>query len=258
MVDWDAGTYELIGEQLLPAARLAVECASPRAHERVLDVGCGTGNAALLAAEHGSQVTGIDPAPGLLAIAAGKAQARRLDVAFVRGEAAAMALADGSVDIVLSVFGVVFAPDAQAAAAELARVTAASGRVVLTAWMPEGAMSDARTLRSAAIEAAGVPPGSPPFAWHEHPALAELFAPFGFSVTVHEAELPFAAPSPQDYVDTLFEEHPLWIADRELIEPSGSMSAVRDRSLAVFEAANEDRDAFRVTSRYVVAVADRA
>jgi SAM-dependent methyltransferase len=257
MVDWDAGTYELIGEQLLPAARVAVECASLQAHERVIDIGCGTGNAALLAADRGTRVTGIDPAPGLLAIAARKAEVRNLEVAFMRGEAAAMALPDQSADVVLSVFGVVFAPDADAVAAELARVTAAGGRVVLTAWMPEGTMSDARTVRSAAIAAAG-PTDTPPFAWHEQSALAELFAPFGFSVTVREAALPFTAASSLDYVETLFDEHPLWIADRELIEPTGSMGSVRERSLAVFEAANEDHEAFHVTSRYVVAVANRS
>ena len=91
-------------------------------------------------------------------------------------------------------------------------------------------MFDARVARSEAIAAARVPAGPPPFAWHDADALAALFAPLGFAVTVREAELPFTGASPQDYVDTLFREHPLWIADRALLEPVGAMPSVRVRT----------------------------
>ena len=138
VVDWDGGRYELVGEQLLPAAVAVVERAALRGDERVLDVGCGTGNAALLAAELGATVTGVDPAQRLLDVAAADASARGLSASFVRAEADAMPLADGAADVVMSVFGVVFAPDAAAVAAELARVTATGGRILLTAWLSAG------------------------------------------------------------------------------------------------------------------------
>ena len=61
-VDWSVGHHEETASQLLPAAELLVEEAAPLAGERVVDVGCGTGNAALLAAARGARVTGVDPA----------------------------------------------------------------------------------------------------------------------------------------------------------------------------------------------------
>ena len=67
--DWGLGRYEDTAAQLEPAARAVVERAAPAAGEHVVDVGCGTGNAALLAAERGARVTGVDPAPRLLDVA---------------------------------------------------------------------------------------------------------------------------------------------------------------------------------------------
>ena len=164
-LDWSLGRYERTAEQLLPAARLVVERAAPRVGERVVDVGCGSGNAALLAAERGARVTGVDPAARLLDVAREEAAARGLDADFALAEAAALPLADGEADVVLSVFGLIFAPDPQAAAAELDRVTAPSGRIVLSAWIPGGGMSDAiRVSREAVARVLELPPGPQPFA----------------------------------------------------------------------------------------------
>ncbi|MGI8623837.1 MAG: class I SAM-dependent methyltransferase [Solirubrobacteraceae bacterium] len=91
----------------------------------MVNIGCGTGNAALLVAERGARVTGVDPAPRLLEVARTQARERRLDIAFSAGEAAALPLADAGADALLSVFAVIFAPDAHAAAAEMTRVTRA-------------------------------------------------------------------------------------------------------------------------------------
>src|SRR4051794_13197189 len=128
--DWGLGRYEDTAGRLEPAARAVVERIAPAAGEAVVDVGCGTGNAALLAAERGARVTGIDPAPRLLEVARQAAAARGLDATFALGHAAALPLADGDADAVVSVFGVIFAPDPRAAAAEMARVTAPGGRIV--------------------------------------------------------------------------------------------------------------------------------
>src|SRR5436305_15136046 len=111
-LDWSLGRYERTAGQLLPAARLVVERAAPAAGDRVVDVGCGTGNAALLAAERGARVTGVDPATRLLEVARERAAARGLDADFATGDAAHLPVGDGEADVVLSVFGVIFAPDA--------------------------------------------------------------------------------------------------------------------------------------------------
>ena len=110
-LDWGAGRYETTAERLAPVARVVVERAFPRPGERVLDLGCGTGNAALLAARAGATVTGVDPAARLLQVARERAESEGLDIEFRPGEAGAIPLADGSVDVIVSVFAVIFAPD---------------------------------------------------------------------------------------------------------------------------------------------------
>lgn len=257
-VDWGLGHYEHTAAQLLPAARVVVDRAAPAAGERVVDVGCGTGNAALLAAARGALVTGVDPSRRLLEIAREQAAVEGLEATFVLGDAAALPIEDASVDLVLSVFGVIFAPNAPAAAAEMARVSAPAGRIVLSAWIPEGAIHEAvRVAQDAVRQAVGAPPGPPPFAWHDRALLAELFAPYGFEITVKEERHPFTADSPREYLDAESANHPLAVAGRAVLEQRGDSQALRDKMLSIYEAANEDPNGFRVTSRYIVATARR-
>jgi SAM-dependent methyltransferase len=257
-VDWSVGNYERTAEQLLPAAEALVGLAAPQEGERVLDVGCGTGNAALLAAARGARVTGVDPAARLLDVARSRAAAQGLEADFVAGEASSLPLGDGEADVLLSVFGVIFAPDVAAAAAEMARVCAPSGRIVLTAWIPDGAISRmARLSREAVTLALGSPPSGPPFPWHERDALAGLLEPHGFSVSIEERSISFTGESPAQYLDAEA-GHPLAVAARAVLEPRGEGEALRERMLKVLEEGNEDPEAFRVTSRYVIAAARRS
>jgi ubiquinone/menaquinone biosynthesis C-methylase UbiE len=180
-VEWGQGCYEVIAEQLLPAAEVVVEQAAPGDRDRLLDVGCGTGNAALLAAERGATVTGVDPAQRLIDVAAEESERRGLDGTFVLGEAADIPLPGSSIDIVISVFGAIFAPDPRAAVAEMARVLDPAGRMFLSAWIPDGAISRAvRLSRQTVAEVLGQPPPAPPFPWHEQEALEELFDRHGW------------------------------------------------------------------------------
>lgn len=253
--DWGLGHYEKTAARLEPAARTVVERAAPQAGEHVVDVGCGTGNAALLAAERGARVTGVDPASRLLDVARARAAERGLGATFAQGEAAAIPVEDGGADVVLSVFGVIFASDPGAAVAEMVRVTAPGGRIVLSAWIAAGAIHDAvRAAGQAVREALGAPAGPPPFPWYDRTALVELFAPYGRGVTVEEERLAFTAPSVQAFVDEQA-EHPLAVAGQSVLGPRGESDALRERLLAIHEAANEQEGAFRITSRYVVATA---
>jgi SAM-dependent methyltransferase len=253
-MEWGAGNYELIAEQLHPAAEVTVAEASPSPGERVVDVGCGTGNAALLAAERGASVTGVDPAQRLLDVARVAAAERGLDATFVPGEAADLPLDDDSADVVISVFGAIFAPDPAAAAAEIDRVTAPEGRAFLTAWIPGGPISDAiRLSRQTLAEIRGDPPPSPPFAWHDREALSGLFVPYGFSVSVTEHPIPFHAPSVDEFMRIEGENHPLALSARPVLEKAGRAEEVREGMRRIYEEGNEDPGAFRITSHYVVA-----
>jgi SAM-dependent methyltransferase len=253
-MEWGAGRYEVIAEQLLPAAEVVVDLAGPLDGKTVVDVGCGTGNAALLAAEGGATVTGIDPAQRLLDVASAEAARRGLDATFTVGEAASIPLPDASADVVLSVFGAIFAPDPEAAAAEMARVRAPQGSILLAAWIPGGAVSQAvRFTRETVAEVLGQPPPSPPFAWHELESLSGLFTPFGLTVSLTEHALAFAAPSVDVFMRIEGENHPLAIAARPALEGAGRAEEVRQGMRRIYEEGNEDPEAFRVTSRYVVA-----
>jgi SAM-dependent methyltransferase len=256
-MDWNVGEYEHIATQLLPAARVVIDHAAPREHEHVVDIGCGTGNAALLAAERGARVTGIDPAHRLLDVARGEAAVRGLDARFLCGEAARLPLADSTAEAVVSVFGVIFASEAPGAVAEMARIATPAGRIVVSAWMPGGALADVMRMRGDALAAAGIHGGAAPFAWHDRAALTSAFAPHGFSVDLSEEQLAFTAASPRDFLDAELHVHPGWIAARAVLEPRGEIQAVRDRAFEILGAANEDPTGFRVTSRYVVATARR-
>ena len=141
-LDWGLGRYETTAVALSPVAAAVVERAAISSGDRVVDVGCGTGNAALLAARLGAQTTGVDPAARLLDVARARAAESGVTATFVQGDAASIPVATASADVVLSVFGVIFAPDPVAAAAEMARVTAPGGRILLTAWIPEGAINE--------------------------------------------------------------------------------------------------------------------
>jgi ubiquinone/menaquinone biosynthesis C-methylase UbiE len=109
-VDWSDGRYERIGGAVLAASEVVVDAASPMRGEMVVDLGCGDGNAALLAAARGARVTGIDPARRLLEVAAVRATERSLDATFLEGVADAMPVEDAAADAIVSVFGVIFAP----------------------------------------------------------------------------------------------------------------------------------------------------
>lgn len=256
-MDWGLGAYEEIAAQISPAAEAVVDVAAPNPGERLVDLGCGTGNAALLAARRGARVTGIDPSERLLEVAAERAREEGLDLALLPGEGASMPVEDAGADALISVFGVIFAPDAEAAAKEIGRVVAPAGRVVLSAWIPAGAIADAARLgREAVGEALGAPPGPPPFPWHEREALAGLFGPHGFTLEVEERELAFTASSARQFVEEESRNHPLRVAGAAVLGPERA-EEVNRRTVAIFEAANEDPAAFKVTSRYVIAAARR-
>ena len=257
-MEWGAGRYERIAEQLLPAAEVVVEQATPRDGERVVDIGCGTGNAALLAAERGATVIGVDPAQRLLDVAAATAAERGLNATFTLGEAADLPVEDDGVDVALSVFGVIFAPDPEAAAAEIDRVTAQAGRVLLAAWIPGGGVSQAvRFARQTMAEILGQPPASPPFDWHELESLSGLFEPYGFVPSLTEHAIAWGASSVDEFMRIEGENHPLAIAARPVLEGAGRMEEVREGMRRIYLEANEDPDGFRITSRYVVAEMER-
>ncbi|MDQ4117034.1 MAG: class I SAM-dependent methyltransferase [Actinomycetota bacterium] len=244
---------------LLPAAHVLVAAAAVRAGERVLDLGSGTGNAALLAAAAGAHVTAVDPSPRLLDVARVAAQERGL-IRFEAGDAANLPSPPRSVDCLLSNFGLIFASEPPAAAGEIVRVLDAGGRAVFTAWLPGGAIGAlAAATRDMVRAATGAPPASPGFPWHDETAVQELFARHGMTAAVAARnEVVFTAPSPQAYLDAEADSHPLAVAAFEVLHRLGQAEQARDRLLTILTEHNEEANSFRSTSHYVVVVARHA
>ena len=210
-MDWGTGQYEHTAAQLHPAAIVVVDHLAPQAGEQIVDLGCGTGNASLLVAATGAEVLGVDPSTRLLEVAAQAAVDADLDATFAEGEAEDLPVDDGSLHAIVSVFGLIFAPDAAAAAAEMRRSLRPGGRIVLSAWLPEGALAEQMGLRRAVMADLGQPPGPTPFPWHDAGAVTELLAPHGFEVALHRHDLAFTAASPEAYVADQMATHPMWL-----------------------------------------------
>jgi SAM-dependent methyltransferase len=108
--EWGLGSYEETARELEPAAEAAIAALELKPGERVLDVACGSGNAALLAAQAGALVSGLDGSPRLIGVAGERVP----EGSFVVGDAAALPFEDGGFDAAVSVFGVIFASPASA------------------------------------------------------------------------------------------------------------------------------------------------
>ena len=145
-VAWSAGAFEEIADTIADAHAALVDALRPQAGENWLDVACGTGGVAELAAGAGADVTGIDIAPRLIDVAKARAASVGFDIEYRVGDAESLDAPGASFDVVSSSFGMIFAPDHAAAAAELARVTRAGGRVGFSAWTPEGTVGEMFTF----------------------------------------------------------------------------------------------------------------
>lgn len=113
--------------------RIVAELA-PRSGERFLDVACGTGGVALIAAREGAEVTGLDLSADQLGKARAAAEAEGLEIRFDEGDCEALPYADARFDVAASAFGMIFAADHARAATELTRVCRPGARFAITTW----------------------------------------------------------------------------------------------------------------------------
>ena len=170
---WQSGDYAVIGTTLQPVGERLCEAVDVRAGERLLDVAAGNGNASLAAARRHAEVVSTDYVAALLERGRARATADGLAIEVRDADAEALPFADGTFDVVLSTFGVMFTPDQERAAAELLRVCRPGGRIGLANWTPEGFLGQLfRTLARHVPPAAGV---RSPMQWGTQARLAELF-----------------------------------------------------------------------------------
>jgi SAM-dependent methyltransferase len=135
---WEAGDFGQVARTIENVAGEFMARLAIPAGTKVLDLACGTGNLAVIAARRGGVVSGIDIAANLIEQARTRAAAEGLRIAYEEGDAEALPYADGQFDLVVSMFGVMFAPRPSIAVAEMMRVTRPGGHVALANWTPEG------------------------------------------------------------------------------------------------------------------------
>lgn len=194
---WAAGDYAVVGTTLQIVGERLCEAVDLRAGERVLDVAAGNGNATLAAARRFARVTSTDYVPALLDRAKERAAAERLDVSFQQADAEALPFEDGSFDAALSTFGVMFTPNQEKAAAELARVVCKGGRLGLANWTPEGFIGQLfKTIGKHAPPPAGV---KSPALWGTEARLRELFP--GHRVEASKQVFSFRYKSPAHWLE---------------------------------------------------------
>jgi len=189
---WGVGDYAAMAWRLMPVAEALAERAAVREGQRVVDLACGTGNAAIAAARRGGQVVAVDLEPALLTLARQRDPHGHID--WRVGDVSALELASETFDVVLSAFGVMYALDQQAASRELARVCRPRARIALTAWTPGSSMPEMGRVLAPYLPAptAG---GGPPSRWGDADAAEALLAPHGIAVTEtsrHTVTLEFA------------------------------------------------------------------
>ena len=158
----------------------------------MLDVAAGNGNVSLAAARRWCDVIATDYVPALLERARERAAAERLDIEFREADAEALPFADGSFDVVVSTFGVMFTPDQERAAAEMVRVCKRGGKIGLANWTPEGFIGQLfKTIGKHVPPPAGV---RSPALWGTRARIAELFEPHATSVESAQRQLRVPLP----------------------------------------------------------------
>jgi ubiquinone/menaquinone biosynthesis C-methylase UbiE len=196
---WSSGDYSVIAARIVLASERLANAADLRAGSQVLDVACGSGNATIAAARHNTRAVGIDYAPTLLEDARARAEAEGLDVEFRLGDAEELPCADGSFDVVLSVFGSMFAPDHNRTASEMVRVARPGGRIALASWTPDGFIGQMfGVIRAHVPGPAGL---QSPMLWGNEEHLVQIYGDAVADIASVTKVQTFRHTSPEEFVE---------------------------------------------------------
>lgn len=239
---WAAGDYPDIARTIEPVAHEVVDAVGVQAGETLLDVATGSGNAALHAARRGARVTGLDLTPELLPVAERRAAQEGLEIAFVEGDVQALPFACDSFDRVTSVFGAMFAPDQERAAAELLRVCRPGGTVAVAAWAPDGL--NGQMFGTLGRHMPPPPEGfRPPILWGSEDVVRELFADAAeVRCEVRAATDSVQAPSVDAWIDYTERVLGPTVLAKGALEPQGRWAAARADLVELYERHNEAGD----------------
>jgi SAM-dependent methyltransferase len=254
---WMDGNYDYFSRFMQPAAIEFVDRLALEPGTTVLDVACGSGQLALIAARRGAKATGVDIATNLVAAARGRATSEGLDARFDEGDAEALPYPDASFDVVASIYGAMFAPRPELAAAELLRVCRPGGRIAMATWTPEG-------FGGKMFKAVGrfiAPPGVPsPVLWGQDRVVGERLGTGLSGLHMSRANCRFDYPfSPADVVEFFRENYgPTTRAFANLGETERVL--LRDELVGLWTSHNQATDPARtvVDAEYLEVIGVRA
>jgi ubiquinone/menaquinone biosynthesis C-methylase UbiE len=223
---WASGDYDAIAQGIWMVGPVVVERAGVEPGDRVLDIASGTGNAAVRAALAGGRVVGLDLTPELFPSARRRAAEAGVEVELVEGDAEALPFADASFDVVLSTFGVMFAPRHAVAAAEMTRVLRPGGRIGIVSWTPEGTVGG-----FFAIMGRHLPPlpsfAQPPVLWGTERHVREILDGTGMDLTFARERIPLKPDVELDEsVDFYLRTFGPLLTARAYLEPDGRWEAL--------------------------------
>lgn len=256
---WTIGDYPAVARRLLPISLDLLDALAITSGTTVLDVGTGDGNTAIEAARRGAAVTGVDLTPAQLDKARERAAAAGVEVDFGEADAAALPHDDASYDAVVSVMGMIFAPDHQRATAELARVCRPGGHVAITSWLNSDESWFQGWRRHAAHLLPEPPPGSPePDAWGAAAEMQLRLAAAGLDAKVEERPFTWDFPSSEAGIDFLTTNAGPFVAFLEGAAARGVKEEAKAALLAAIEETNRATDGtVSLNAPYLLAVARR-
>jgi ubiquinone/menaquinone biosynthesis C-methylase UbiE len=202
---WMAGDFGQIARYSAKGAVEFVDRLAISRGMRVLDVACGTGNLAIPVARTGAIVVGVDIATNLLAQARERAAREDLRITFDESDAEQLPYPDSSFDVVMTMFGAMFAPRPERAAAELLRVCRPGGRIAMANWTPEGFVGKTFSLTSRYVPP---PDGIPaPVLWGNEKVVRERLGAFALETHTARRAITFDYPFPPRQVVQFFRDY---------------------------------------------------
>lgn len=189
---WMAGDFGMVARTISAGAEAFVARLAVPAGAHVLDVACGTGNLSIPLARGGAIVTGVDIAPNLLVQARERSAAEGLTATFDEGDAEQLPYADASFDVVVTMFGAMFAPRPDVTAKELARVLKPGGTLAMANWNPA---SFSGKMFAVGSKHAPPPPGiAPPVLWGDEATVRERLGAGFTDITTDLMPIDFDMP----------------------------------------------------------------
>lgn len=198
---WTAGDYDRFSRFMEGGAREFYERLAITPGSQLLDVACGSGQLALVAAKDGIEVTGVDLADNLVARAQARAQAEGLPARFHEADAEALPFDDGSFDAVVSLIGAMFAPHPSLVAKELLRVCVPGGMIAMANWTPQGFVGQMFETVAKFIAPSGMPS---PVLWGDETTVRERLGSGLSQLSLTKRQYLFSYPFPPSEVVEFF------------------------------------------------------